>query len=527
MNRKFNRRIFEEDFDDTSDERSESQESNECYRKKPTIKPKVVPEKCKNICSTTKQGSTIKHVFHSLLTRKEEEKPIDIKKKTLTESEALLTKIQKINLSKNTEYIEPNRKNLCELIRERETCLEPLGLVVIGEVDSGKSTLIGQFLCQMGVIKSKHVEQLRQLAPKSVKAGDVYSWICDELEEERQRGMTLYVTTKTFDTESRHITLLDTPGHQELRQRMLKAAIIADVAVIVFPLKNSDSQVVIHSELERHIQLIYFLGIQSFIVVINKFDKVDWNEALYHAVVAAFKMLFKKLNIHLTHCQLIFVPVSALHRLNLVETPKNDDSLQDKVNWLQEGQIPTLLQAMNRISIVASKESQLQCENALIFSVMEAYQVNRNTHVSGRILQGSLTPKTCVTVLPLDVETTVLDMKNNEQVITVASSCCFVNSVALNTINVLPGSLLCHGQHNVLIADSFLVHLSVLNTDTAILPGFTCTLNLHLAEHVATIISLNVLLLRHNKQQNVANPRYLLAKDQAIVSVQCDEKDHQ
>jgi translation elongation factor EF-1alpha len=36
--------------------------------------------------------------------------------------------------------------------------------------------------------------------------------------------MTLYVTTKTFETETRHITILDTPGHQELKQRMLKAA---------------------------------------------------------------------------------------------------------------------------------------------------------------------------------------------------------------------------------------------------------------------------------------------------------------
>jgi translation elongation factor EF-1alpha len=101
----------------------------------------------------------------------------------------------------------------------------------------------------------------------------------------------------------------------------------------------------------------------------------------------------------------------------------------------------------------------------------------------------------------------LVDLKNNQQVMNDIPSGYFINNVALDTLNVLPGYLLCYGNHNILVADFFLVYLTILNTDVAILPGFTCTVNIHLAEHVVTIYSLNVLLLRHNQHENILNPR--------------------
>ena len=60
-----------------------------------------------------------------------------------------------------------------------------LSMVVLGHVDAGKSTLMGQVLVQVGKVSKREAQK------------NPVSWILDENEQERQRGVTMEIGTKT------------------------------------------------------------------------------------------------------------------------------------------------------------------------------------------------------------------------------------------------------------------------------------------------------------------------------------------
>ena len=77
-------------------------------------------------------------------------------------------------------------------------------MVILGHVDAGKSTLMGQILVQTNQVSKRDAAKQTNL-----------SWLLDENESERARGVTMEIGTKTLRVPKHDIVVLDAPGHHD------------------------------------------------------------------------------------------------------------------------------------------------------------------------------------------------------------------------------------------------------------------------------------------------------------------------
>ncbi|RHY49000.1 hypothetical protein DYB38_003066, partial [Aphanomyces astaci] len=150
----------------------------------------------------------------------------------------------------------------------------------------------------------------------------------------RARGVTMDVGTSYFATSSKHVTLLDAPGHRDFIPKMIAGASQADVAVLVVPASTGEFEGSFErdGQTKEHTLLVRSLGVSQMIVAVNKMDSVPRFEYIQTTLRAFLQQSGFKLD------QLWFVPVSGLSGTNLIAPPDLADAA-----WYSG---PTLVQAI-------------------------------------------------------------------------------------------------------------------------------------------------------------------------------------
>jgi sulfate adenylyltransferase subunit 1 len=210
-----------------------------------------------------------------------------------------------------------------------------LRFTTAGNVDDGKSTLIGRLLVETQGAFEDQIEGARKENERRGGKGIDFSLLTDGLKAEREQGITIDVAYRYFATAKRKFIIADAPGHEQYTRNLVTSASTSDLAVILIDARNG-----MMTQSRRHAFIAYLLGIRHFIVAINKMDLVDFRKERYEEIKKDFEDFIRKLGGAETYC----IPISATegdhvtgssqrmswytgpHLLDLLETIEVDDA---------------------------------------------------------------------------------------------------------------------------------------------------------------------------------------------------------
>jgi sulfate adenylyltransferase subunit 1 len=209
-----------------------------------------------------------------------------------------------------------------------------LRFITCGNVDDGKSTLIGRMLHDSKLIFE---DQLAAIQKDSQKYNTTdqeidLALLVDGLQAEREQGITIDVAYRYFSTEKRKFIIADCPGHEQYTRNMATGASMSNLAIILI-----DARYGVKTQTRRHSYIVSLLGIKHVIVAINKMDIVDYDQAVFDRIRADYTEFSKQLDIP----DIRFVPISALRGDNVV-------SATDAMPWYQG---PTLMNLLESVEV--------------------------------------------------------------------------------------------------------------------------------------------------------------------------------
>src|SRR6202040_3521934 len=178
-----------------------------------------------------------------------------------------------------------------------------LSIVMVGHVDHGKSTLIGRLLHETGSLPEGKLDALKAV---SARRGMRFEWsfLLDALQTERDQGITIDTSQIRFRTPSRDFVLIDAPGHTEFLRNMITGASQADAAVLIV-----DAAEGVREQTRRHGYLLHLLGVRQVVVVINKMDRVSYDESRYRVIDAEISAHLGSFGVE----PAAVIPISARH----------------------------------------------------------------------------------------------------------------------------------------------------------------------------------------------------------------------
>ena len=325
-----------------------------------------------------------------------------------------------------------------------------LRFITCGSVDDGKSTLIGRLLYDSKMIFE---DQLAALENDSKKVGTQgqeidFALLVDGLAAEREQGITIDVAYRFFNTEKRKFIVADCPGHEQYTRNMVTGASTADLAVILI-----DARKGVLVQTRRHSYLCHLIGIRNIVLAVNKMDLVDYDHAVFDAIVKDYTEFARSIGID----SFTAMPISGFKGDNIT-------THSEKTPWYKG---PTLVEHLETVDVLSS----LDADKPFRMPVQWVNRPNLDFRgFSGLIATGSVKPGDAVRSLPSGKTSTVtrvvtLDGDLDEAVAGQSVTICLADEIDCSR-----GDVLAVADTPPQAADQFETTLVWLN-DEAMIPG--------------------------------------------------------
>ena len=386
-----------------------------------------------------------------------------------------------------------------------------LNLIVTGHVDHGKSTSMGHFLFDLGVIDQRTIEEYAKESTKT-GAGDTfkYAWVLDSLKDERERGVTIDLAFQKFETNKYFFTLIDAPGHRDFVKNMITGASEADCAVIVISGKKGETEVGIGpgGQTREHAFLLRTLGVNQVVVLVNKMDDtlVNWTEARFNEVKGEMEKLLRTVGYDIKKVRII--PVSGWTGDNLVKK-------SEKMPWYKG---PTLFETLDEFT-----EPPKPIDKPLRLPIQDVYSITGvGTVPVGRVETGVMKVNDTIIAMPSGLKGEVKSIETHHtamQQATAGDNIGF-NLRGIAKQDIKRGEVVGSPSNPPTVAKEFIAQIIVVFHPTAIAAGYTPVLHAHTAQVAATITEIISKIDPRTNQPTEEKPKSIKTGDSALVKIQ-------
>jgi len=377
-----------------------------------------------------------------------------------------------------------------------------LNLITIGHVDHGKSTLVGRLLYDSGSIPEAEMRKLKDLAKELKKETFEFAFVMDQLKEERERGVTIDLMYKGFDTPKFYFTLIDAPGHRDFVKNMITGASQADAAILVVSIKDG-----IQEQTKEHVYLSKVLGIKQLVIALNKIDAVNYDEKKFLEAKEAVSKLLSSVGFKVA--EIPFVPVSAYLGDNVFKK-------SDKIPWYKGGTLfETLDSTIKAIERPVNKPLRMSIQSVLNITGVGAV-------VTGKIETGVMKPGDKVIIEPAGVpaEIKTMEMHHKQLPQAIPGDNIGVSMKGVDKKNVKKGDMVGKPDNPPTVAKEFTGQIIVLQHPTVMTKGYTPVFHLHTAHVAGKIIEIIKKIDPKTGAEVTTDKELLRTGDAAIIKVQ-------
>ena len=383
-----------------------------------------------------------------------------------------------------------------------------INLVVIGHVDSGKSTSTGHLIYKCGGIDKRTIEKYEKEAAEAGKASFKYAWVMDKLKSERERGITIDISLWQFETAKYHFTIIDAPGHRDFIKNMITGTSQADCALLMIASPQGEFEAGISKEgqTREHALLAFTLGVKQMIVCLNKMDEktVNYSEDRYNEIKKEVTDFLKKVGYKPE--TIPFIPISGWVGDNMMERSPNTP-------WYKG---PYLLEALDKI-----EPPKRPTEKPLRLPLQDVYKIGGiGTVPVGRVETGILKPGMSVTFAPGDVKTDVKSVEMHHQSIpeAIPGDNVGFNVKGLSIKDIKRGNV-CGDTKNdpPKEVESFLAQVIVMNHPGQIENGYTPVLDCHTAHIACKFAEIQAKIDRRTGKATEEEPKAIKTGDSALI----------
>ena len=385
-----------------------------------------------------------------------------------------------------------------------------MNLIFIGHIDHGKSTSVGRLLFDTKAVTEQDMKKLKDEVAKYNRPTFEFAFVMDQLKEERERGITIDIMHREFQTPKYYFTVIDAPGHKDFVKNMITGASQADAAVLVVSCPDG-----VQAQTREHAYLAKVLGINQLIVGLNKMDAAGYDKAKYEEAKAKVSELLKTVGYDIN--KIPFIPYSA-------QAGDNVSSKSDKLSWYSG---PTLLEALDSLQV-----PNKPVDKALRLPIKDVYSISGfGTVPVGRVETGVLKPGDQIIIMPAGVKTDVKSIEMHQQAMQKAEPGDNIgfNIKGVDKKDIRRGDVVGPASNPPTVVQEFTAQIVVINHPTAIAAGYTPVFHIHTAQIACTFVELVEKKDPKTGQTMQKNPEFLKNGDVAIIKVKpskpiCAEK---